>query len=169
MPGAQIFATCTAGDGANSLLSFKPKVSPNKIGVKSGKLVSYTAHVKNIDKKIAVAGLALTIELPAGVTVVQIKTSGNFAMESKQGKIRYRGHVPVKGLLNMTMTPATVTWDDLLFPPRKDIKFGLRIRVNSDVQGPSQLTFIASLYQQLPVNGLPYCASTSVNQTVEVK
>jgi hypothetical protein len=90
-------------------------------------------------------------------------------MESNQGKIRFRGHVPVKWLLNMTTTPATVTWDDLLFPPRKDIKFGLQVRVNSDVQGPSQLIFSASLYQQLPVNGLPYCASTSMDQIVEVK
>lgn len=175
MPGAQIFASCTAGNGAraDSLLSFKSKVSHNKIGVKSGKLVSYAAHVINTDKKIAVAGLTMTIELPAGVTVVQSKASGSFAMKSMQGNsataARYRRHVPMEGLLNMTTTPATVTWDDLLFPPRKGIKFGLKVRVDSDVQAPSQLTFRASLYQRLPVNGLPYCKSTSVSQTVVVK
>jgi hypothetical protein len=158
-----------AGDGTNSLLRFKSKVSHHKIGVKPGKLVRYKAHVKNIDKTIAAAGLALTIELPAGVTIVKSKTSGNFAMEIKQGKTRYRSHVPFEGLLKMTTTPVTATWYDLLFPPRKSVKFELKIRVDPDVQALSRLTFSASLYQRLPVNRLPYCANTRVNQSFIVK
>ena len=169
VPGAQLFAACAAGEGPNSVVRSTSKLSHQKIGVKTGKQVRYTAQVKNTGKSAAVNGLSLAVELPAGVVVVKPKTTGNFAvLASKGNKTRYHRHVPLQALVDTATVPATVTWHGLLVPPGKRIKFVLVVRVNANVPASTRLTFGTSLYQQVPVNGLPYCASAGANQSVVV-
>ena len=174
VPGAQVFATCTAGDGGNALVSYKTTLSKQKHGVKPGKRLFYTAVVKSVDETAVVSGLVLTVQLPAGVTVRKSVTSGNFELLGKTHKggttkPRYGSGAPLRAVLNTTTVPATITWQGLVLPPGKRILFVISTRVAATVRPPTRLTFTTSLYQQLPLNGLPYCATTGVNQTVEVK
>lgn len=170
VPGAQIFAQCAAGDGTNSLVGFKARA---KHGVAPGKIVRYMAKVKNLDKSAAVEGLALTVQLPpAGVTYLSSKSSSAYIIaQGKAGKVKYaNAHRGLPVTVNYTSTPQFVTWHNLALPPRKGMKFALQVRVNSQgVYRGMPLVFTASVYQELPVNGLPYCSSAYTNTTVLVK
>ena len=171
VPGAQVFAACAAGDEGNSLVQFQAKLSRAKKGVKPGKLVRYAAQVKNMGKVVVVGGLALTVQLPAGVSLLKSKTTGNFvavARKRRDTKARYRSDAPLHAVLNTTTVPASITWQDLFLPPRKLITFLFMARVAPNVDPSTRLTFRTLLYQRLPANGLPYCASSSVNQSVVV-
>ena len=176
VPGAQVFAQCAAGDGSNSLVQFKSKASHQKVGVALGKVVRYQAAVQNVDKAAVVQGLALTVQLPAmGVAYIGSKRSNGYVVVAGPGstsgnKVRYRSTKGVAGSFNASSTPPTVTWLDLTLPPRKGMRFSLKVRVNNQgVQRGTPLVFSGRIYQQLPANGLPYCSSASVNQTVRVK
>ena len=175
VPGAQIFAQCTAGDGSNSLVLFKAWVKPRR-EVKRGSLVFYKALVKNIDKSAVVQGLALTVQLPvAGVVYLKSKTSHAYRAlptpaAKKGGAAKYDKAKGLRAVVNYTASPQTVTWHDLVLPPRKGMRFSLAVRVNNlGVYGGMPLTFSGGVYQQLPVNGLPYCGSAYANQTIFVK
>ena len=175
MPGAQTFALCTAGNGGDTRVRFKSALSHQKAGVAPGKVLRYQASIKNTDKRVAVQGLALTVQLPAaGVAYLGSKSSHAFAIlstgEAGAGKASYRRAKSLRAFVNTTVTPATVTWSDLALPPRKGMRFSVHVRVaNQGVVRGMPLVFRGALYQQLPANGLPYCSSASVNQTVLVK
>ena len=177
VPGAQIFAQCSVGSGTTSQVRFKSKLSHQKRGVARGKLVHYHASVKNLDKSAVLTGLALTVELPplSNATLSSSKSSKGYAVAGtnfKTGKAQFR---TTKGLTPMivnstTATLPTVTWTDLVLPPRKRMTFSISVRVNT-LGNPAGtlLVFRGAVFQQLPVNGMPYCPSPSVNQTVSVR
>jgi hypothetical protein len=175
VPGAQIFAQCTVGDGSNSLVLFKSSVKPQR-RVKPSNLVFYKALVKNIDKSVGVQGLALKVQLPvAGVVYLKSKTSHAYRVlptpaVKKGSATKYDKAKGLRAVVNYTTSPQTVTWHDLVLPPRKGMRFSLAVRVNNaGVYRGMPLTFSGGVYQELPVNGLPYCGSAYVNQTVVVK
>lgn len=174
VPGAQIFAKCAVGDASSTLVRLTSKATHQKRGVAQGKVVRYEATVKNLDKKAALEGLALTVQLPAAGATYRgrAKTSASYRVTSPKGrggKIAYRKAKGLAAVLNDPSTPPTVTWRDLVLPPRKAMQFSLAVRVNTqEVYHGMPLTFSASVYQELPVNGLPYCAR-AINQTVLVK
>jgi hypothetical protein len=172
VPGAQIYAQCSAGDGSTSLVRFKSWVSHQKIGVAPGKVVHYKAAVKNIDKRAALSGLALTVQLPeVGVAYSSSKSSRAYRISSSgHGKVSYRKVRGRTAVVDTTSMPPTVTWPDLELPPSKGIRFTIKVRV--DTQGVYRgmpLVFRGAAYQQLPVNGQPYCSTAYVNQTVLVR
>lgn len=174
VPGAQIFAQCTAGDGTNSVVSFTSKIKHQRSGVAPGKAVVYKALVKNVDKAALVQGLALTVQLPAaGVVYTSSKASHGYRVTGAVAvgkKVRYRMAKAPTVMFNYTATPQTVTWHDLVLPPRKGVRFSVKVRVNkAGVYRGMPLVFSGRVYQQLPVNGLPYCSSATANQTVLVK
>lgn len=172
MPGAQIFAACTVGDGTNSLVRFKSKLKPRK-HVTPGKAVSYKASVKNTDKTVSVEGLALTVRLPpVGVTYLTSKASHGYQIMGGAGrkKAKYATIRKPTAVVNYTSTPVTVTWHDLVLPPRKSMRLTIKVRVNrGEVSRGMPLTFSSNVYQQLFVNGLSYCSSAYTNFTVIVK
>lgn len=174
VPGAQIFAACTVGDGTNSQVRFRSRVSHRIVGAKPGKVIAYMARTRNLDKSEAVGGLAVRVQLPPGVTYLKSEASHGFEAASKSNnggggsKVHYRASkAPVQATVNASTR--TVMWSSLLFPPRRGIKFAVVVLVDRDVDTGARLVFTASVYQQLPVNGLPYCASTGYNETVVVK
>ena len=172
VPGAQIFAQCSAGDGSNSVVGFKSRVSHQKRGVAPGKVVHYRATIENLDKTSVVSALAVEVQLPAATnaTYSGSTSSKGYAIVSKGGKVRFRttkGLTPM--IVNSTATPPTVTWTDLVLPPRKSMRFSVSVRVNTWTPKGTPLLFRGRIYQQLPANGLPYCDTTYVNQTVFVK
>lgn len=174
VPGAQVFAKCTAGNGTNSLVGFKSKIRHKKLGVKPGKTVLYKAMVKNVDKSALVQGLALTVQLPvAGVAFIKCKASHGYqvksAVEAGKKKVWHDKARSPMVAINFTATPRTITWNNLVLPPRKGMKFAVKVRVNSTgVYRGMPLVFSGGVYQQLPVNGLPYCSSARANQTALV-
>lgn len=155
-------------------MSFTSKVSQQKSGVAPGRAVVYKALVKNVDKATLVQGLALTVQLPVtGVVYMSSKASHGYRVKGAVAagkKVRYGTTKSPTAMVNYTATPQTVTWHDLVLPPRKGMRFSLKVRVNkAGVYSGMPLVFSGSVYQQLPVNGLPYCSSATANQTVLVK
>lgn len=131
MPGAQVFAQCAVGDGPNSEVQFKSKVSHEKKGAKSDRLVRYEASIKNTDKTVGLQGLAVTVELPtAGVTYVGSKASIGYGVSASAGKKTYYKR-KARVIVNGTSTPVTVTWTDLVLPPRKGMRFTVEARINT--------------------------------------
>lgn len=175
MPGAQIFAQCMAGTGSTSLVRFKSSITPQKHGVQPGKLVTYRASIKNVDKDTVVQGLAVTVQLPvAGVAYVQSKASHAYvatgAARHRNGKAAYRLAKGPQATANHTSTPVTVTWSNLTLPPHKGMRFSVRARVsNQGVFSDVPLVFAGGAYQQLPVNGQPYCTNAFVIETAQVR
>jgi hypothetical protein len=165
---------CAAGDGTNSLVSYKPKASHQKAGVKPGTSFIYTATVKNTNKAIAVSGLAVEVQLPVtGVTYLASKTTKAYIISPKQGpkgKTRYSTIKGLTAVYNARSVPPTVTWSGLALPPRKWVLFIVHVRVDAlGVYRGMPLTFSGRVYQELSVNGLPYCSSTFKNTTVRVR
>jgi hypothetical protein len=155
VPGAQLFAACAVTPGADTLVRFKTTVSPRKLDAASGKVVWYQAHLKNVHTSVALQGLALTVQIPvAGVSY-------------RKSKI-YRNDKGPMAVVNTTSRPQTVTWRDITLPPRKGLRFLVKVRTNGMqwAQGRTALVFRGAVSQQLPANGLSYCGSGYVNQTV---
>lgn len=61
-----------------------------------------------------------------------------------------------------------ITWSALSFPSKKAIIFKIAVRVDSNVRVNTKLVFSGVVFQQLPANGLPYCASSYKNETIIV-
>lgn len=159
---------CAGGNGGTSRLRYKSKTSHSIFGVKPGKRVHYAAHLKNVDKTTPAPGLVLTVRLPAGVTYVKSRGPSAFVVyETKRGMSLYRKAENLDAQFNSTLN--TVTWTDILLPPRRSVKVQIEVRVLPDERRDTSLIFAASFYQQLPVNGLPYCASGDVEDIVVVK
>jgi hypothetical protein len=168
--GAQVYAQCSAGDGLNPLVRFKSQVSHQKIGAAPGKFVRYRAKVKNMDKRAALSNLGLTVQLPeAGATYSSSKSSNSYRNSSTgHGKASFRKGRPLTAVVDTASTPPTVT-TDLVLPARKGMTFIIKVKV--DTQGVYKgmpLLFRGAVFQQLPVNGLPYCSTPYVNQTARV-
>lgn len=173
VPGAQAFAVCLAGSNSNAPVQSKAKANHHKRDVAVGKRIRYMAKVKNINYKQAVEGLAVAMRLPAaGVVYWRSKTSKAYALIPSHiggkgsNKTVYHTTKRLAAGVNTTSTPPTVTWYDVTLPPRKDMRFLLEVRVRTT---GVLLVFGGGVYQQLPVDGQPYCFSAFANQTVLAK
>lgn len=174
VPGAQIYAACSAGDGSSSLVRFKSSASHQKVGAAPCKWARYSAKVKNIDKAAALSGLALTVQLPeAGATYWKSKSSKSYVLAASSGHggaAKYRKSRPLTAVVDTAATPPTVTWTGLVLPPRRTLSFTIKVRVDAQGTYPGMpLVFRGAVYQQLPVNDQPYCSTAYVNQTVYVR
>lgn len=171
MPGAQIFAACTAGDGNSPSVRFKSKIGSRKHSVAPGEALRYKALVRNMDKGAAVEGLALTVQLPTtGVAYLGSKSSSAYVAHVVRGKAMYRKGNGLAAVVNVTTISPTVTWRGITLPPRKGMRFAIKSRVDpQEVYRGMPLTFSSWVYQELAVNGLPYCSRTFTNKTVVVK
>lgn len=165
VPGAQIFAACTVGDGTNSDMRFKTSIAPK--ATQAGKFVTFRATATNVaKKKVMVSDLTLAVELPSGLSYSSSKGSDNYVVKDAN-KGTYGKSRPVQPVFNATT--GILAWTGLNFPPHKSIRVRARLQVNSNVPAKSQLVLQASLYQTLSVNGLPFCSSSPRNHIVTVK
>lgn len=165
VPGAQIFAACTVGDRTNSDMRLKTALGPK--ATRAGKYVTFRAHTTNVAKeKITVTDLTLAVQLPAGVSYTRSKASGNYLVRDVN-KGTYSKSQPVQPVFNATT--GVLAWTGLNFPPHKSISVRARLQVGSNVAAGTQLLVQASLYQTLPVNGLPYCSRSPRDHTISVK
>lgn len=158
---------CVGGNGGTSRLRYNSKTNHSIFGVKPGERVHYAAHLKNVGKSTPAPGLVLTVQLPAGVTYVKSRGPSAFVVyETKRGMSLYRKWEHLEAQSNSTLN--TVTWTDILLPPRRSVKVQIEVRVQPDERRDTSLIFTGSFYQQSPVNGLPYCASGDVEDLVVV-
>ncbi len=181
-PGAQVFATCAAGDGSNSNLAFTSKVSNAKRGVAPGKVVKYVGRVRNIANATLPEVVDFQVRLPAGVTYWRSKAIPRFRYRRPEVVVipeitrrDLRHHRAKRSFLEgpalkpvVNSTTRTVTWTDLTFPARRRYNFVLWVRVADNLAPGTKLIFSASIYQSLPATGQPYCNTKSYNQTVTV-
>jgi len=144
----------------------KTAVSPRK--ARRGKLLRYRAKLRNADKDDGLADLAFGLQLPAGAAYHQSWSSANYVV--KPGRIgkKPRYVKTSKVVASFNATAGILTWAGLTIPPRKTIMLSAKIRINSDASRGESLVFGGWAYQQLPVNGLSYCESAYINQTVRV-
>lgn len=182
--GAQIFARCTAGDGSNSNLNFTSKISKQKLGVRAGKTLTYGAKLRNTANESLPSAVEFSVVLPNGVKLLKTKSKPKYRYElpvttPSQGKklsLSPQGLLGKNLRLNVTSrlepkfnsTSRTLTWHDLSFPARKGYAFYFKVRVLDNVPVGTDLVFSASLFEELPANGEPYCSSKSYNETVTV-
>lgn len=166
VPGAQIFARCTVGSGGNAFLAIKTGLQPRK--AKRGKRLRYRATLRNTDKDNGFGNIAFSLALPGDVTYQKSRSSINYVYLDGEGKKARYKKAKLYPVANATGSETTLTWSGLTFPPRRSININVQVRVKSDAQLGGSLTFSGWAYQQLPVNGLPYCESAYMNQTVSV-
>jgi hypothetical protein len=150
---------------------FKSKASPRKLDTAGpGKAARYKATIKNVDKRVAVQGLTVTVQLPAtGASYTRSQSSRAYILKSPAHQ-RYRmGKEGLTAVVNYTSSPQTVTWHGIVLPPRKSMHFSIKVRTDQAGIHPGMaLVFRGSVSQELPVNGLPYCSSRYVNETVVI-
>ena len=184
VPGSQIFATCTAGDGSNSNLDFTSKISKQKHGVRAGKKLTYGAKIRNTANESLPSALEFSVVLPDGVKLLKTKSKPKYRYElpattpsqgkklslSPQGLLGKNKGLDVTYPLEPTYdrTLRTLTWHDLIFPARKGYAFYFKVRVLGNIPAGTDLAFSASIYEELPATGEPYCSSKSYNETVTV-
>jgi hypothetical protein len=189
--GAQVFATCTAGDGGNSNLDFKSKLTKQKHGVQPGKNLAYGARIRNTAKEDLPSPLEFAVVLPQGINFLKANSKPKYryilpntttTAGGKKLKNVLEDLLPLKnslaniGLVNKTSplrgqfnsTSHTLIFRDLTFPAKKDYLFFIKVRVLKNVPVGTNLFFSASIYERLPATGQPYCSSTNYVQSVEV-
>jgi hypothetical protein len=96
------------------------------------------------------------------------KTSKAYALIASHtgvngNKTVYHMRTRLTAAVNATSTPPTVTWYGVTLPPRKGMSVMLEVRVQTT---GAPLVFGGGVYQQLDVDGQPYCYRAFPNQTV---